>query len=598
MHLPATFLSVTLIALIATANAQDAPGNSAQDIWQQRQQLQAQLIEALRPVIQECMNAGWIDTADKIRGLLIPRDPQRQYIFLPPENGVETSAITGLEESMQGRVDGILSRHADRLFKFARGLADDELGCAAFQNLNEVLFFNPNHESARKALGHRVIDVDGTRTWRVKSDRLQIKPATKPHPDFNWPARQYLIASTTSFQIASRANEPQTQHLAEQLELWQDVWRQVFFSYYDRAKNVGRRMDGKSRPGNRNRQYKIVFFADKDEYVRSLRRLVPGIEGSTGYYDDKLETSFFYASDDGAIEDTWRHELTHQLFQESRRSVVSPFRDQHLWLGEGIAMYFESMVHHGDYAVVGGFDARRLQYARLRRLKEQFRIPLRELAHASKDQFQAIPELAKVYSQSAGLTHYLMDSEYGAFREPLIEFLRLSYQGKLKPDSFEQIMGQSYDDIETAYDKFLRVAPESLATLDAPAKRTELCLIGATLRDDSLESVGRCNNLRWLDLSACDVRGQRLMPLKSITRLGQLFLTGARIDEHSVQVLAHMPVVELDLSGTNLTDDGLEILATGARNLKALNVEGTRVTREGLNKLASRRPELQVNADM
>ena len=593
-----TFFIIVILLITAPAQAQDAAQNAAtkshEEIWQHRQQLQRQLIGKLGPIVKQCQEQGDGKAVEQLSRLLISRDPQRQYIFLPPENKVGEERIDGLPEELRDQVDDALSIHADHLLQFARELAEQGLGCAAIQNLNEVLFFDPNHEAARRALGHRIIDVEGRKTWRVKSDRLKIKPATKKHPDFDWPSKQYLVVSTTHFKIASRANEEQTRHLAQQLELWHDVWRQVFFSYVGRAKNITRHIDGVSKPGTRNRKYKVVFFASKQEYVDTLSQIVPGIEVSTGYYDDQQTTSFFYASDDRAIEDTWRHELTHQLFQESRRSVASPFEKQHLWLGEGIAMYFESLIDNGEYSVVGGFDARRLQYARLRRLKEQFRQPLAGLANASKKQFQTMPDLAKVYSQSAGLTHYLMDSEFGAMQEPLIEFLRLSYQGKLKSGTFEKLIGRSFAEIEAEYDQFLRVDATTLASIEAPQARTELCLAGAKLESDSLLAIGQCKNLKWLDLSACDVRDARLEPLRSCTSLRQLFLTGAQVNVATADVLADLTVVELDLSGSNLTDKGLLKIIDGSRQLRALNIAGTKVTSHSIKTLASQRPEIKV----
>ena len=586
-----------ILGPVVAAQAQDDSSTSAEQFWQQRQQIQKQFVQQLRPLVQKCAQDGANDTARQLQRLLIARDPQRQYLFFPAENKVGQCPIDGLPADLQGRVEEVLAQQADRLFQFARKLAEDGQGCAAIQSLNEVLFFNPNHQATRHALGHRKIDVDGVPTWRVKSDRLRIKSATRLHGDFDWPAKSYLLASTNHFQIASRASEEQTKHLAIQLERWHDAWRQVFFSYFDRAPNIIRRMDGKSKPGARNRKYRVVFFANKSEYVKSLSRDVPGIEVSTGYYDDELKTSFFYASDDPAIEDTWRHELTHQLFQESRRSVTSPFEEQHLWLGEGIAMYFESLIDHGPYAVVGGFDARRLQFARLRRLKEQFRIPLRDLASASKSEFQSVGELAKAYSQSAGQTHFLMDSQFGARRESLIEFLSLSYQAKLRKKTFESMMGMTYEEIESAYDQFLRVSAETLSSLEAPESRTELCLVGAKLEDGSLDVLQRCENLIWLDLSACDVRGDRLKPLLACQQLRRLFLTGAKVDAGSCEVLAKLPIVELDLAGSTIDDAGLSTIAMGATQLRALNVSGSPVTRGEIKRLSTKRRDLEIRSD-
>ena len=596
MHRPLMPL-VIIAALCAVCQAQDSTIVNAREVWERKQKLQQRLFEELAPLGKQCKSAGLDGAAKRLGSFLIPRDPQRQYVFFPPENQVGNRPVDGLPDSIQARVDQALNGHADRLFEFAGELARQGLGCAAIQNLNEVLYFNPNHAASRQALGHRNAEVDGIESWRVKSDRLKIRTATRPHAEFDWPAKSFLLASTTHFQISSRAGEEQTRYLARQLERWHEAWRQVFFTYNISAKTIVRRMEGKSKPSTRNRKYKIVFFSSKEEYVRTLSRLVPGVAVSSGYYDDQLETSFFYASGDRRAEDTWRHELTHQLFQESRRSIRSPFEKQHLWLGEGIAMYFESLVDQGDYAIVGGFDARRLQYARLRRLKEQFKVPLQDLASANKDQFQAIPDLAKVYSQSAGMTHYLMDSEYGAGRERLVEFLRLSYQGKLKRKAFEKLIGKSFAEIETQYDRFLRVGAATLSTLVAPKRRTELCLIGSNLEDDSLNVLRHCENLRWIDLSACDVRDDRLRPLRECKSLRQLFLTGAKLNTGTTTILADLSIAELDLSGSNLTDEGLARVVSGAQSLRVLNVAGTKVSPAAFKAIASHQPELEILSD-
>ena len=594
MHRPLTLASLIVSTIFTVSQAQESTNLNSRQVWERKQRLQQRLFEELVPIGKQCKTDGLDDQANRLRRFLIPRDPQRQYIFFPSDNQVGDGPIAGLPEALQGRVDRALNGHADRLFELAGDLASQGLGCAAIQNLNEVLHFNPNHVRSRQALGHRVVENDGSESWRVKSDRLKIKPATRTHAEFKWPAKGYLLASTTHFQISSRASEEQTRHLARQLERWHEAWSQVFFTYNVSAKNIVRRIDGKSKPNTRNRKYKIVFFSNKEEYIKNLSRLVPGVEVSAGYYDDQLETSFFYASDDRRVEDTWRHELTHQLFQESRRSIHSPFENQHLWLGEGIAMYFESLIDQGDYAVVGGFDARRLQFARLRRLKEQFKIPMQQLASASKDKFQRFPDLAKLYSQSAGVTHYLMDSEYGTNREVLIEFLRLSYQGKLKKNAFEKMIGKSFAEIETGYEKFLRVGAATLSTLVAPEQRTELCLTGAILEDDSLNVLQSCENLRWLDLSACDVQNDRLKPLRNCESLRQLFLTGAKLNSGTADVLADLSIIELDLSGSNLTDEGLTRIVNGARRLSALNVAGTKISEAAIRAVANQHPQLSI----
>ena len=126
-------------------------------------------------------------------------------------------------------------------------------------------------------------------------------------------------------------------------------------------------------------------------------------------------------------------------------------------------MYFESMVENKSYITLGGFDSRRMQFARRRCLKEQYFVPLKQLSSADQKEFQTHPDRARIYSQSAGVVHFLMNSENGQLQKPLSEFLKLCYQGKLKPGTFAKVIGKPFDELEKDYKKFLLVTPDQVA---------------------------------------------------------------------------------------------------------------------------------------
>ena len=109
---------------------------------------------------------------------------------------------------------------------------------------------------------------------------------------------------------------------------------------------------------------------------------MPGIERSTGYYNDQNQTIFLYVGDvDDAA--TRRHEMVHQLFREATRSSLRqdrmPAEQSGFWLIEGIAGYFESLKVGDRVATVGGWDASRLQFARYRTLALADVMPMEEL---------------------------------------------------------------------------------------------------------------------------------------------------------------------------------------------------------------------------
>ncbi len=523
------------------------------------------------------------------------RDPNRQYIFLPKETPISPPRPPDTKPAepvdvWQTKLIAARRVHAIRIFELAKKAAAAEAGAFAFQCLHESLHYDPDLEAVRTILGHKKRDDH----WQVASGRLRSKQATKTHPQINWPKKSYLVVSSDHFEIASRASEEETLFLAESLEKWHLVWRQVFFEFWNRPTTVERWINGKGQQRKSSRKFRIVFFKDRNQYIEELAPHVPGIEVSSGYYNDSDDCSFFYASHDSEIHDTWRHEATHQWFSESIRTPKPPFENTHVWLGEGVAMYFESITDFGDYVTIGGLDSRRLQYARVRTLRDEYFIPLAELIDIGRSQLQKREDIRKLYSQSAGLTHFLMNAQSGKYEQALIGFLRLLYQGKLKPDSFEKFVGISIADLEREYRNYLKPSSQQVQSfLLQPESRTELAFPTIQLDVGALNTIGRCAELQWLDLSTTSIDHARLNALRGCAKLEQLFLTGCRIEPGALAALAPLANLhELDLSGSNITDDGLQPL-TSFNALHTLRIISTHITDAGLQTIAQI-PNLKV----
>jgi hypothetical protein len=76
-----------------------------------------------------------------------------------------------------------------------------------------------------------------------------------------------------------------------------------------------------------------------------------------------------------------------------------------------------------------------------------------------KDELQRFPELAKLYSQSAGLAAMLMDGDGGRYREPLVVYLTAVYAGRDDLASLPKATGASNRELDAAYRRYLESLP-------------------------------------------------------------------------------------------------------------------------------------------
>ena len=93
------------------------------------------------------------------------------------------------------------------------------------------------------------------------------------------------------------------------------------------------------------------------------------------------------------------------------------------------------------------------------RLSEDFYVPLAELVRMGKSDIQQHGDIAKLYSQSAGLSAFLMDAEDGRYREPLVRYLNEVYSGRDNENSLRHAAGGNYDELDAAYRRYIESLP-------------------------------------------------------------------------------------------------------------------------------------------
>jgi len=424
--------------------------------------------------------------------------------------------------------------------------------------------------------------------------------ASTTHALTGWRARKYFTIDSAHYRISTTADRETAIELAQKLERWHSAWRQLFFDYWAKKGLIDRWFDGKSADRPSSKKHNVVFFKNRDEYVQTLTGLgVKGVEVSSGYYNDLRKTMFFYAADAGEkdsvaaqniLRTTWLQEQAHQLFQETGQNKKSATEDSGVWAVEAIAMYFETMIDstsdstQSSYVVFGGFDAQRLQYARIRANRQGFYLPLNKLISLGREKFQTNDDVRSLYSQSAGTAQFLMSAN-PRYRSAFIQYVQLVYQDKTRPDSLSNLTGQSYEDLDTQYKKFLVVDPADISYLTRPDIRTELALGAAPLSTDDLAKLSACKNMNWIQLSATRIDDASAKTVSGFSHLTKIFVDGTEVGDKFLAAISGLEKLEeLDLSRTKISDDGLSYLSK-FKNLKALWLTGTNISDRGLQNL-------------
>jgi hypothetical protein len=539
--------------------------------------------QQLESIAATCERLKLNEQAGLTRGWQVPRDPKRQYLFLPEGSWPAVSPDDANLVYWLSAFRKLRMEQADWLFEQARAFCVEQ-PALSFQLLHETLHENPDHAEARAMLGFTREGDEWLRRERaIRTRKVKMRHVALPD-------RLLWQAESGNFKIITTLDEATAREVAEKFERWHDVWQQVFYGFWARPDQLEKMFAGQS-VGERARQHVVIVFRDKAEYDEQLTPFIPGVDISSGYYTDKLKQSFFFVGDQ-PDETTWRHELTHQLFEELARRT-RPARSDSIatehgaWALEGIAMYMESLRDFGSYATLGGFESKRLQYARLRRFREGFR-PIPELVmQQGLPQLQQDPEVAKYYATSAGYCHFLMNADHGQKRGALLHFLEQLYFQQSQPLQVLTSLQLTSEEFDSQYAKFLYVSSDEIAKYLLQAEQLNtLSLVPSNTTDDDLRNLKGAINLQLLDLTGTKITDSSAECLEKFTRLERLFLEKTSIGDVTLEVIGGLPtLVELDLTGTAISDQGLKHLAA-LPNLKVLWLGGTHISGEGIQQLA------------
>jgi hypothetical protein len=473
---------------VFVALAHPGPVRAGDELIEARAKLYADLALQAEDLARFCDQSGLADEAKKTRSWVEPPDPRRLVLVLLPverDEPVPPDSPPGVIE-WDRRFRELRTAHADEMFQLARGAIRSRRASLAFQLAVEAAWANPDLEPARKLLGYRPYQDE----WHTSFEIERLRRGQVWHHQFGWlPAdslpryeagerylereRKWITAEEDAARRTSidRGWDVQTEHyrvrtdhsleagveLAARLERLFRVWQQAFVRFYASERDVEQLFQGRAL-ARAARPLQVTYFKNEDEYQQALSAWLPAGVKTTGIYLADQKQAYFYARE-GDDFGTLYHEATHQLFHESRPASPLVGRRANFWIIEGIACYMESLVEHDGYATLGGSDAVRYLDARHRVVEDSFYVPLAELCGLGMEGLQQDPRIARLYSQSAGLAHFLVHHQNGRYRDALLGYLSVVYSGQDVPATLAQQAGVGFDILDRQYREFLEEAP-------------------------------------------------------------------------------------------------------------------------------------------
>jgi len=479
--------------------------------------------------------------------------------FRPPANAPQ------LEKFWYERFTEIRNTEAERLYQQALQLEDTS---RAYRLLHRVLHENHRHLQARKVLGYSDSTVLQLRPNAVRGKK--IAPLT------GWRAGEYYTVKSAHFEITTNATAAQGVSLARNLETMYSVWQQAFVEFWCNKAAFKKKLAGDNVQLYNKRVHRIVLFAEQDEYIQFFRQRSFNNLNSSGFYNSSSKTAFLHLGK--TIANPWLHEVAHQLFYELGPALQNIAEEQNVWAIEGVATYMESLQDFGRFVTLGGFESKRLQYARFHTLVNQSYEPLEQLTTLGNQQLTVHPRIVTLYSQCSGLAHFLLDGKNGIYRQAFLDLLRKIYTRTDTEGSLAQLSKMSYQQLDEEYHQFLVIDDDDLSRLRPNTELAAFCAAHSQVTDTGLAKLNGQQKLTWLDVTGCSVSDKSIPLFQSLPGLREVMLDGTDVSDDSVQVLANLPNLELlDLANTKVTDKAAQML-TGKSTLSVLYLTGTQVT--------------------
>lgn len=478
-------LAAGLAMLFAPTAALAAEAPTGDELLSAAQQLQTKYAGAIEELAQWCESRGLHEQAAKTRAWRRSYDPYKVYVYVLPHEITSFDPPAGATPDAvewNRRFVELRKQQAAALYELAKRCIRGRRASLAYDLVLAAGREDPENESVRRVFGYQkfrdgwytAYELRKLRAGQVWHDRFGWIPKTfvkryeegQRYSDNRWVSAEFDAKSRrdikNGWEIETEHYNIRTNHsleagvaLGAKLDRFYRIWSQLFIRYYASEASVAALFDGRAKPpASEPPKLAVVYFRNRDDYHNALRTVLPNVEISVGAYVAAAQCAYFFAGDQ-ADDRTLYHEATHQLFHQSRPVAANVGRNANFWIIEGIALYMESLRPEGEYWVLGGQDDIRMEAARVRVLRDRFYLAFAEVAGYGMDRLQAHPQIATLYSQMAGQTHFLICHDQGKYRDALVNYLSAVYSGNEDPAALAKLIGETYLTLDRQYLDFI-----------------------------------------------------------------------------------------------------------------------------------------------
>ena len=459
--------------------------NNLQAIQERHKERFREFSAQITKLAQFCDEKNLDDAAIKVRSrMIVPEAQSLRVDKLPTETRAEIlPGVSGDERYWQTQLRHLEIEYAKDLYGQSRGALHQGFPGYAYNLVREAALHDPDHPQVRKILGF--VRLGGE--WVTPFAFSQVKTKGNVwHEEFGWLPRSQIeryMAGERNFKgrwISAEkekelrrdfnsAWEIRTDHyliktnvslergveMGKALEDFYGVFHETFAGFFHTPEQLQKLFDGTSKSMRADKPYTVHFYRTREEYLERLRKFFPSIDQTNGVYMTHDRVAHFYYDPANDHDGTLFHEATHQLFFESHHANRTISERNHFWIIEGIACYMESFQRQNGSFSLGDPSYIRFVGARLNLLEKKYYVPLREFSGYGMVEFQGAAELAKNYTQAAGLARFFMQYDNGRYREAVVKHLAQLYSAdertREKADSLDELTGVDFLDLDRQY---------------------------------------------------------------------------------------------------------------------------------------------------
>jgi hypothetical protein len=426
---------------------------------------QASHLKELESVAAWAATNGLKDDASKLVATMRKIDPEYPGLAKAKaaadksEPQKDEAKLSELKTSLAKRVDDANDKNAKRLFELATSCMKLGLFTAAFDLINDVIEADPDHKKARDILGYAWEPT--SKTWITKWEADMRKKAfltdegwVKKEDKAKWDKglREYagkwvtkeeeerirkrneynpFTVESEHFQVQTNLGRKQALEFANLLEDFHHQFFRFYVGFYDQVAGAKLLFN----QAKNAKRHVVKVFPSQVEYLTFVKAEKGNnqlLRDSGGFFAPEDRCSYFYWSEREQTLDTLYHEVTHQLFGETKPQ--SGGSQGNNWVVEGIASYMETWEKiDGKWLPGHKLDSPRLGLAK-GYLAKVTGWSLASFIRIDHHEFHET-DRGLNYALSAALCHFLLHGEEGIYRDPFIQFISAYYGGKVVEDS-------------------------------------------------------------------------------------------------------------------------------------------------------------------